>query len=260
MIMLRPQLWHAPLVSDATFNQLPIHQKTLEQRLAFIAENHQAVRFASSLAVEDMVITDVIARLELPIKVFTLNTGKLHKETLELITAIESRFPTLQFEQYHPADNAVQDFENNHGISSIYERLDARKLCCYIRKIEPLNRALIGADAWLTGQRRSQSTTRTELSFEEQDEQRRMVKFNPIFDWSEEDIWAYVKSHDLPLNKLYEKGYPSIGCEPCTRPIKLSEDIRAGRWWWENKNSKECGLHQTTNTDKLNQEKESVGS
>lgn len=258
--MFSPQLWHAPEVSEAVFDHLPKLQEELEQNLRYISEKHQDVRFATSLAVEDMVITEVIARLNLPIKVFTLNTGKLHKETLELLEATRLRFPDLHIEEFHPQEEVVQDFDTNHGISSIYESLEQRKLCCGIRKIEPLNRALEGADAWLTGQRRSQSTTRTELPFEEKDEQRGIAKFNPIFAWEEEDVWGYMKAHDLPLNKLYEKGYPSIGCEPCTRPIKIEEDIRAGRWWWENKDSKECGLHQQTATSNNLNEEESVGS
>lgn len=259
--MFSPQLWHAPIVSEATFRQLPTLEKALEQHLRYIVDNYKDVRFASSLAVEDMVITDAIARLKLPIKVFTLNTGKLHQETLELLEATRQRYPDLQIEEYHPQEDAVRDFDTNHGISSIYESLEQRKLCCGIRKIEPLNRALEGAEAWLTGQRRSQSATRTELPFEERDEQRDIAKFNPIFAWEEEDVWAYVEAHELPLNQLYKKGYPSIGCEPCTRPIRLSEDIRAGRWWWENKDSKECGLHQqTTTSSNTNNEKESVGS
>ena len=246
--MFSPQLWHPPVVSDAIFRHLPKLQEELEQNLRYISEQYQDVRFASSLAVEDMVITEVIARLKLPIKVFTLNTGKLHQETLDLMAETQARFPELELVQYHPEEQAAHDFDTNHGISSIYDSLEQRKLCCHIRKIEPLNRALEGADAWLSGQRRSQSATRTDLPFEERDEQRAIAKFNPIFAWSEEAVWAYVQANDLPLNSLYNKGYPSIGCEPCTRPIKIEEDIRAGRWWWENKDSKECGLHQQTAT------------
>ena len=259
--MFSPQLWHPPVVSEVTFSQLPTLEEELEHYLRYIANNHKDVRFASSLAVEDMVITDAIARLKLPIKVFTLSTGKLHQETIELLAETRQRYPDLQIEEYYPLEEAAHNFDINHGMSSIYESLEQRKLCCAIRKIEPLNRALKGADAWLTGQRRSQSATRTELPFEEKDEQRGIAKFNPIFAWEEEAIWAYVETHVLPLNQLYKKGYPSIGCEPCTRPIKLSEDIRAGRWWWENKDSKECGLHQQSSTSSnTNNDKESVGS
>ena len=256
--MFSPQLWHAPVVSEATFRHLPTLQQELEQNLRTISANHKDVRFASSLAVEDMVITEVIARLKLPITVFTLNTAKLNPETLELLEATRQHFPELHIEEYHPQEEAVRHFDKNHGISSIYDSLEQRKLCCGIRKIEPLNRALDGADAWLTGQRRSQSATRTELPFKEKDPQRGITKFNPIFAWEEEAVWAYVQAHDLPLNALYKKGYPSIGCEPCTRPIRLSEDIRAGRWWWENKDSKECGLHQQADAH-TNNKKESVG-
>ncbi|WP_246823884.1 phosphoadenylyl-sulfate reductase [Oligella sp. HMSC05A10] len=242
--MFNQQLWHVPMVSEAIFKQLPLLQEELQENLRHIATSHHDVRFASSLAIEDMVITEVIARLKLPIKVFTLNTGKLHKETLELLAAINTRFPTLQITQYEPKEEALRDFDRKHGIHSIYESLEQRKLCCHIRKIEPLQRALTGADAWITGQRRAQSTTRSELAYEEWDEQRGIAKFNPLYAWREDAVWGYSKAHKLPLNKLYENGYPSIGCEPCTRPIRLHEDIRAGRWWWEQQNSKECGLHQ----------------
>ena len=126
----------------------------------------------------------------------------------------------------------------------MYESIELRKQCCYIRKVEPLNRALAAAPAWLTGQRRSQSVTRGDLPFEETDHARGIAKFNPIFDWQDDDVWAYAQTADLPLNALYNQGYPSIGCEPCTRPVKWDEDIRAGRWWWESKDSKECGLHK----------------
>ena len=254
--MFNPQLWHAPVVSDVTFRQLSKLKQQLESDLRDIADNYADVRFASSLAVEDMVITEVIDRLKLPIKVFTLNTGELHQETLELFQQAQERFKNLQLEENIHDAESVRDIDENHGISSNIDSLEHRKLCCSIRKIEPLNRALEGADAWLTGQRQSQSSTRTKLTLKAQDAPRASANFNPIFAWEEDDVWAYVKNYDLHVNRLYENGYPSVGCEPCTRPIKLSEDIRAGRWWWENKDSKECGLHQTSSTIK---EKESLG-
>ena len=247
--MFSPQLWQAPTADNNAFEQLPRLKKELENHLAFISKHYKAVRFASSLAVEDMVITEVISRLNLPIKVFTLDTGKLHQETLQLLNQTREHFPNLTIETFEPLSDAVVAFDNEHGISSIYDSLEQRKLCCSIRKLEPLNRALKDADAWITGQRREQSSTRTALPFEERDELRGITKFNPLYAWDEATVWAYIKSYDLPINKLYENGYPSIGCEPCTRPIRINEEIRAGRWWWEHKNSKECGLHQAPNNE-----------
>ena len=135
-------------------------------------------------------------------------------------------------------------YEEEKGKFAFYESVELRRECCHIRKIEPLNRAIQGADAWLTGQRREQSATRTVLPFAEQDQSRGIDKYNPIFDWSETDVWAYILANNVPYNDLYHQGFPSIGCEPCTRQVKQGEDIRAGRWWWESKDSKECGLHK----------------
>ena len=143
-----------------------------------------------------------------------------------------------------PEAAAVERYVSEHGRDAFYESVDLRRECCRIRKIEPLNRAISGADAWLTGQRREQSATREELPFEEFDRNHQIAKFNPIYDWHEVDVWAYVEAHQVPVNALYQQHYPSIGCEPCTKPVRLGEDIRAGRWWWENKDTKECGLHK----------------
>ena len=145
---------------------------------------------------------------------------------------------------FRPLPEAAAAFEREHGAASIYEHIERRRQCCHIRKIEPLNRALSDAPAWLTGQRRSQADSRSRLDFEETDHARGIAKFNPIFDWEEADVWAYAARHQVPLNALYRQGYPSIGCEPCTRPVKRGENIRAGRWWWENQSSQECGLHK----------------
>jgi phosphoadenosine phosphosulfate reductase len=143
----------------------------------------------------------------------------------------------------YPQENDVQAFIDQYGMNGFYDGEEPKKACCGARKIKPLNAALQGADAWITGQRREQSTTRTELNFEELDDARGIAKFNPLFDWSEADIWAYIKQENVPIHPLHLKGYPSIGCEPCTRQVKKGEDIRAGRWWWLQSDSKECGLH-----------------
>ncbi|MDO5640217.1 MAG: phosphoadenylyl-sulfate reductase [Neisseria sp.] len=241
--MAKPEFWRIPTPDAAALAREGGLANTLAERLQHIAAHYPQAVFASSLAVEDMVITDQICRLALPIRIITLNTGKLNPETEALIAAANAHYQT-EIEVYQPLPAAAAAFERDFGMASIYESIARRKQCCHIRKIEPLNRALAAAPAWLTGQRRSQSATRSELAFEEHDGARNIAKFNPIFDWEEADVWAYAQQHDVPLNDLYRQGYPSIGCEPCTRPVKLGEDIRAGRWWWESQNSKECGLHK----------------
>lgn len=217
-------------------------EAVLAERLARIAGSHRNVKFASSLAAEDMLITHVILRQQLPITVFTLNTGRLHAETLGMIDRIKSRYG-YDVVQYAPQADAVEQYVTEHGANAFYESVDLRKACCRIRKVEPLGRALADADAWLTGQRREQSVTREELAFAEQDDARGIAKYNPLFDWTQAQVWAYLTARDVPVNPLHARGYPSIGCEPCTRAIRPGEDSRAGRWWWESRDSKECGLH-----------------
>lgn len=239
---MKPQFWQIPTPSQETLFRLPEKSATLYQRIRQIAQNHQNVQFASSLAVEDAVIQHAIVQTNVPIGVFTLETGRLNRETITLLATLSQRYPTIKL--YRPDEIAVADYVQMHGENAFYDSVALRRKCCEIRKIEPLNQALIGADAWLTGQRREQSVTRTELAFVEQDTARNIAKYNPIYDWSEQDVWAYIQTHNIPFNDLYTQGYASIGCEPCTVPVKLGEDIRAGRWWWENRDSKECGLHK----------------
>lgn len=241
---MKPQFWQLPAPTDSALAQLPHQTAVLAQRLQHIAERFPQAVFASSLAAEDMIITDQIAQLKLPIAIITLNTGLLNAETLALIDATRQHYPHLSFTAFQPQAEEAAQFVQQHGSAAMYESIELRKRCCFIRKIEPLNRALAHASAWLTGQRRSQSVTRHELPLEEHDEARGIAKFNPIFDWSDDEVWAYVQQYRVPMNALYYQGYPSIGCEPCTRPVKLDENIRAGRWWWENQDSKECGLHK----------------
>ena len=243
MSLFRPKFWKIPEITEAERQRLPALAAELEQRLQTVAARFPQAAFASSLAVEDMVITDAICRLKLPLRIITLDTGKLNPETAALITAVNVRYQT-ELEVFHPDPESARQFEQEFGATAMYDSVELRRRCCHIRKIEPLNRALKNAPAWLTGQRRSQSATRSELDFEETDHSRNIAKFNPIFDWEENDVWAYAQAYDVPLNALYFQGYPSIGCEPCTRPVKADEDIRAGRWWWESKDSKECGLHK----------------
>lgn len=234
-----------PPASDAEHRDMALldeMEAVLAERLARIAGAHRNVKFASSLAAEDMLITHVILRQRLPITVFTLNTGRLHDETLGMIDKIKARYG-YDVAQYAPNAEAVEQYVSAHGANAFYESVDLRKACCQIRKVEPLGRALADADAWLTGQRREQSVTRGELAFAEHDDARGIAKYNPIFDWTEAQVWAYLTARDVPVNPLHARGYPSIGCEPCTRAIRPGEDSRAGRWWWESRDSKECGLH-----------------
>lgn len=207
-----------------------------------IASDFTPAVFASSLAAEDMVLTDLILRAKLPIGIFTLETGRLHAETLSVIDRIKETYG-YDVALYRPEPAAVDTYVQQNGLNAFYDSIDLRKECCRIRKIEPLGRALAGNKAWVTGQRRAQSTTRAALDIQEDDPAHGMTKFNPLADWSEQDVWHYIRSNNVPYNSLHDKGYPSIGCEPCTRAIQPGEDVRAGRWWWENPDTKECGLH-----------------
>lgn len=216
--------------------------KTTQATLARVVSDFTPAVFASSLAAEDMVLTDMILRAKLPITIFTLETGRLHKETLGMVDRIKETYG-YDVVLYRPQTEAVDAYVKQNGLNAFYDSVEMRKECCRIRKVEPLNRALAGNKAWVTGQRRAQSTTRAALDVQENDEAHGMTKFNPLADWSEEDVWHYIRSNNVPYNPLHDKGYPSIGCEPCTRAIQLGEDVRAGRWWWENPESKECGLH-----------------
>jgi phosphoadenosine phosphosulfate reductase len=204
---------------------------------------------ATSLGAEDMVITDLIRRLQLPIAIGTLNTGKLHSETVELITRIDQHYGA-QLEVYAPPFDAVVHFVGQHGEGAMYESLALRKACCGFRKLEPLSRMLAGRSAWITGLRREQSQNRAVVPFEESDDAGRS-KFNPLADWSWADVWHYIETHAVPFNPLHDQFMPSIGCEPCTRAIAVGEDFRAGRWWWEDENAKECGLHKAHSNDEL---------
>ena len=239
--MITPDFWLIP-ASSLTTAELAEKITLLKQRLLSITQKYVNVRFATSLAAEDMVITDAIAQSQAKIALFTLATGRLHPETLEMTKTTEDRYG-IPIAKVYPEESDIQGFIDQYGINGFYDGEVAKKACCGARKIKPLNAVLLGADAWLTGQRREQSTTRVELNFEEHDDARGIAKFNPLFDWSEADIWAYIKQENVPIHPLHLKGYPSIGCEPCTRQVKKGEDIRAGRWWWLQSDSKECGLH-----------------
>jgi phosphoadenosine phosphosulfate reductase len=199
--------------------------------------------FASSLGEEDQVITDMIAKAAPQIGIFTLDTGRLHQETYDLWAKTQKRYKQVSFKVYFPDARGVEEMVASKGINLFYESIENRKLCCGIRKVEPLKRALKGADAWITGLRRAQSVTRSDAKAFEWDEANKKIKVNPLIDWSLEQVREYIKRHNIDVNPLHAKGFVSIGCAPCTRAIKPGEDIRAGRWWWETPESKECGLH-----------------
>ncbi|MFG6449418.1 phosphoadenylyl-sulfate reductase [Roseateles sp. BYS180W] len=197
---------------------------------------------SSSLGVEDMVITALLAQEGLPTDIATLDTGALHPQTLALLPAIEARWGR-RVTVFAPAQEAVLSFVRDHGERAMYESIELRKACCGVRKLEPLSRMLAARSAWITGLRREQSANRADVPHVEPDGQGR-DKINPLADWSWADVWHFVQTHDVPYNALHDEFMPSIGCAPCTRAIAVGEDFRAGRWWWE-ESAKECGLHQT---------------
>lgn len=214
----------------------------LERLLVRVALEHAPAALASSLSAEDMVITEAILRRKLGIEIFTLDTQRLHADTLNVITAIRARYG-YDVRVFRPDPQAVAQYVVKFGRDAFYESTELRKRCCHIRKVEPLNRALEGKEAWITGQRRDQAVTRSELKVQEYDGAHGIVKFNPLADWTEDDVWAYIRALDIPYNALHDQGYRSIGCAPCTRPTVAGEDVRAGRWWWEQPEARECGLH-----------------
>ena len=226
----------------ATFNAKLSHSLSLLRHAVSLGQVSQA----SSLGAEDMVITHLISKHQLPIRVFVLITGQLHPETLQLLSQVQS-WPGLQLEVFEPNPTSVVDFVSREGQDAMYKSMVLRKACCHIRKMEPLARALAGQLAWITGLRREQSDARAEVpdidrSAQEADPTQ-ALKFNPLADWSWGDVWHYIAAEQVPYNPLHDQFYPSIGCAPCTRAISLGEDFRAGRWWWEQESTKECGLH-----------------
>ncbi|MDP2947955.1 MAG: phosphoadenylyl-sulfate reductase [Chloroflexota bacterium] len=220
-----------------------LERKTAQEVIAWAIDHfHPHIALASSFGVEDVALIDIVSRLTPPIRVFTLDTGRLPEETYDVMERIRNRYG-IAIETYFPDREAVERLEREHGYYSFRQSVEARKYCCGIRKVEPLGRALAGMRAWVTGLRRDQAVTRGDTRAVEWDEGNGLVKVNPLVEWSERQAWDYVRANDVPYNVLHDKGYPSIGCAPCTRAIQPGEDIRAGRWWWENPEQKECGLH-----------------
>jgi phosphoadenosine phosphosulfate reductase len=213
-----------------------------KQVLEQIAADYSPAVLATSYGAEDMVLMDMIAKYAPQIAIFTLDTGRLPKETYDLMQQVKKHYQ-LEVEVYYPDTLSIEQFVTHNGPNAFYDSVEMRKQCCGIRKVAPLNRALAGKKAWLTGMRRSQSVTRSELPVSEWDADHGLQKFSPLTDWSNGEIWKYIRAFDVPFNELHNQGYASIGCAPCTRAITPGEDIRAGRWWWENPETKECGLH-----------------
>lgn len=211
-------------------------------QLAEIAVRHAPAVFANSLGAEDMLLTDMIVRAQLPIEIFSLDTGRLPSETYDLMGRLRRHYG-LTLQLYYPNHALLENYTREHGINGFYDSVELRKACCHVRKVEPLQRALAGKKAWITGLRAEQAATRSELAAHEFDSENGLEKFNPLADWTEREVWAYIRANDVPYNKLHDRLYPSIGCAPCTRAIAHGEPIRAGRWWWEDPTGKECGLH-----------------
>jgi phosphoadenosine phosphosulfate reductase len=198
--------------------------------------------FSTSFGAEDMVVLDLIRRHHLAIDIFTLDTGRLPEETYALMQQVEEVYGRC-FETFYPNTEAVQALVRERGINGFYSSIENRKACCEVRKVEPLKRALSGRRAWVTGLRAQQGVSRADLTARGLDETYGLEKFNPLHDWTEQQVWQYIREGGVPYNALHDRHYPSIGCAPCTRAIAVGEDLRAGRWWWENPETKECGLH-----------------
>ncbi len=224
--------------------QLQAKVNTSNGVLMRLTDQHNDVVFANSFGAEDMVLTDLIRKSYPGIVIFTLDTGRLPMETYDLMHQVEKHYD-FKIKYYFPIASSIEKFTYENGINAFYNSVDLRKECCRIRKVDSLKRALAGQDAWVTGQRRSQSVTRENIEEIEYDEVFGLPKANPLVDWEEKEIWEYIKTLEIPYNTLHDRFYPSIGCAPCTRAITPGEDLRSGRWWWENPENKECGLHSS---------------
>ena len=214
-----------------------------EEVLAWaVGELHPRIGLASSFGVEDMVLIDMLSRIRPRARIFTLDTGRLPQETYDLLETVRTRYGAV--EVYAPETAAVEEMVAQHGPNLFYRSVELRKRCCHVRKVEPLRRALAGLDAWITGLRREQASTRAAIERVELDAGNgNRLKINPLTEWTAEDVWAYIRAHGVPYHALHDRGFPSLGCAPCTRAVQPGEDPRAGRWWWEQDAHKECGLH-----------------
>lgn len=231
-----------PKLTDELVQNVTSKRAQVLALLKAASTEFNAITFANSYGAEDMVLTDIIAKEILPIEIFSLDTGRLPAETYTLMGEVESTYQTKPV-VFFPKHEAVEQYVRTQGINAFYESIELRKACCHMRKVEPLQRALAGKQAWVTGMRAEQAATRASLPTREFDTGNKLEKFNPLSDWTEQEVWAYIRMYNVPYNALHDQFYPSIGCAPCTRAVAMGEDIRAGRWWWEDPTSKECGLH-----------------
>jgi phosphoadenosine phosphosulfate reductase len=243
--MLKPKASNpatSPTLTDELKQSVTTKRAQVLALLQSASTEFPQITFANSYGAEDMVLTDIIAKEKLAVEIFSLDTGRLPAETYTLMSEVEKTYQTKPM-VFFPKHEAVEQYVRNQGINAFYESIELRKACCHMRKVEPLQRALAGKKAWITGMRAEQATTRASLPTREFDEGNKLEKFNPLSDWTEQEVWAYIRIFDVPYNQLHDQFYPSIGCAPCTRAVAMGEDIRAGRWWWENPENKECGLH-----------------
>ncbi len=228
----------------AEFLENELNGMSIPEKLNYLAGAFKGkIVFTTSFGYEDQVITDLIFRNNVAIEVVTLDTGRLFEETYKVLRSTREKYGK-PIKVYFPPSDKVEKLLNEKGPFSFYESLENRKECCFIRKVIPLRRALQGNDIWITGLRASQSENRSDLKELEWDEGNQIIKYNPLLSWSLEEVVEYVKKNNVPYNVLHDRGFVSIGCEPCTRAIKPGEDFRAGRWWWEQNSGKECGLHE----------------
>lgn len=209
----------------------------------FLNKYNGKIALSSSLSIEDQVLTDMLVNIDKNVRIFTLDTGRLFPETYSLIARTNTKY-NIKLEVFFPQSDAVEKMVKAEGINLFYNGIEQRKKCCQVRKLEPLQRAFEGLEVWICGLRREQSVTRKDIKLIEWDEANNLIKINPLLNFSEAQVWDYIKKNEVPYNKLHDKGYPSIGCQPCTRAVEPGEDIRAGRWWWETPEHKECGLHK----------------
>ena len=209
----------------------------------FTGQFGDKIALSTSLGLEDQILTQMVAETNPDTRIFTLDTGRLFPETYDLIARTSKQYK-VRIKTFFPEHDKVEKMVAEHGINLFYDSLEKRKMCCGIRKVAQLPRAFDGLDAWICGLRKDQSVARFFSRLVEWDAYNGLIRINPLINWSEKQVWAYVKEHDIPYNLLHDRGFPSIGCEPCTRAIEPGEDIRAGRWWWENEGQKECGLHK----------------
>jgi phosphoadenosine phosphosulfate reductase len=227
--------------------ELESHAAQVREFLAETAQKYDRVVYANSLGAEAMVLTDIICSSVPQIDIVSIDTGRLHEETYDLLAKLQRRYDN-RIRVIYPEGQDVSDLVTRQGINGFFDSTEARGACCNVRKVVPFKKFVGGYAAWITGVRREQSKTRAEGQAIEWDAQNGLYKVSPLLDWTEEQVWAYIRARNLPFNSLHEKGYPSIGCAPCTRAVLPGEDSRAGRWWWEHPEQRECGLHPKART------------